>query len=123
MFRPILIGSALVSLLSAPAGPGRAVPGITDAIGPASPGTGLGTDTPGRMAPPLPAWVEERRAQLGIREMGLRGRSLPAWPTPPSAPDWVGQAPQSGARKHRRCAMCRAAPEAPTWVIEQRPRS
>lgn len=63
MFKPMLIGSALVSLLSAPLAQAEQSP--ESPMQSAQPGqVPAWVQTPGRMAPPLPAWVEERRAQL-----------------------------------------------------------
>ena len=98
MFKPILIGSTLVGVLSTPLL--QAEQASAPQFQPTQPGT-LPPSVQQNMSSTaqLPAWVQERRAQLGITEV----------PEAPAAP----QAPAALTAGER------LPPEAPTWVQEQ----
>ena len=82
MFKPMLIGTALVGALTAPA-----------LLAEQAPATQIQTPPPAQAAtasaPQLPAWVKERHAELGVPPGG-RPSVMPGVPAePPRIPDWV----------------------------------
>ncbi len=133
MFKPMLIGSALVGALTAPA-----------VLAEQAPATQVQTPDPAQAAtaaaPQLPAWVKERHAELGMPPGGQPYGMTAVPAEPPRIPEWVkerhSQAPRR--RLHPSRQQCRRRPtgrprlqagqlpppppEIPAWVKEHRAR-
>lgn len=131
MLKPLVIGSAFIGAFGIPVG--QAEQSATPQFQPASPANAPARVQPRQSpTPPVPAWVEERRAQLGITEVPVNPADAPAAPEAPQPgarpdlPDWVKQRPtmDDGGAPERPQAPTRAgghtAPELPDWV-KQRP--
>ena len=107
MFKPMLIGSALVGALTAPA-----------VLAEQAPATQVQTPPPAEAAtvsaPQLPAWVKERHAELGVPPGGQPSGMPSVPPEPPRIPEWVKE------RHSQAGQLPPPPPEIPAWVKEHR---